>query len=151
MIDDTILSQMASSLIAGKYNLFLGSGVSLDSSNSGGKLPSASKLRDELCSLKGVHKTSSLQRVFSTLTYHERQTHVIDRFKSCTPGATLIKLREFNWKRVFTLNIDDALESAYALPKARQEAVPIHFNQDYVEERETHSACALLFSGRHSI
>jgi SIR2-like domain len=136
MINEAILNQMAGSLIAGKYNLFLGSGVSLNSSNIQGALPGVGQLKNDLCKLKNVRESSSLQRVYSTLTPMERQTHVIDRFKSSQAGPTLMKLRDFNWRRVFSLNIDNALELAYAQPNSRQDVVPIHFNDDYSEERD---------------
>jgi hypothetical protein len=50
-----------SSLKWGEYNLLLGSGVSIDSSNKKGSLPTGSMFKDELAVLKGANK--SQQRV----------------------------------------------------------------------------------------
>ncbi|MBD9506775.1 SIR2 family protein [Ensifer sp. ENS10] len=124
-----------SSLKAGQYNLLLGAGVSLDSENSIGKLPSGTTLRDELCDLKGVSKNKSLQKVFALLSESEVDQYITKRFSGCTAGATLSTLSTFVWRRAFTWNIDDALEAAYRLKGAKQKLVTAHFRDDYNDER----------------
>ena len=110
--DNHTFDMLAASLKAGQYNLLLGSGISRDSRNRKGFLPSGETLRQELCQLKGAHKSSSLQRVYATLTSTEIQEHIVDRFIDCTPGNSVVKLAKFLWRRIFTFNVDDALENA---------------------------------------
>lgn len=124
-----------SSLKAGQYNLLLGAGVSLDSYNVAGKLPSGGMLRDDLCNLKKVSKNKSLQKVFSLLSDEEIKDFITNRFSGCTPGETLKALSSFIWRRAFTWNIDDATEAAYKLKGAKQNLQPIHFRDDYNDER----------------
>ena len=126
--------QIKSALLAGEYNLLIGAGVSLDSKDrNGDDLPSGRAFNKELCLLKGVNEGASLQRVFSTLTPEEIKRHVTDRFSECQPGPSVQKLKAYLWRRVFTLNVDDALEAAYASDDALQQLSPINFTDDFVE------------------
>lgn len=135
--DDATVEAIASSLRAGQYNLLLGAGVSLDSSNTKGDLPSGETFRQDLCKLKGANSRSSLQRVYSSLSKAEIDEHVIERFSACKAGQTVQKIKDFVWKRIFTFNIDDALEAAYA-SGGLQNAMPHHFDDTFVEME---SAC----------
>lgn len=122
-----------SALKAGQYNLLLGSGSSMDASNSFGRLPSGDGLKKELCTAKNVSENYSLQRVFSLLQPDEIDRLVTKRFLDCTPGKTAHLILSFIWKRIFTWNIDDVLEHEYATGNARQELRPLHFSDEYVE------------------
>jgi hypothetical protein len=125
-----------SSLRAGQYNLLLGAGVSLDSQNSIGFIPSGSKLRAELCKLKGVSETKTLQKVFELLDEAEIDEIITKRFSGCRSGKTLKKMSKFIWKRIFTWNIDDATEDAYREKSAKQNLIPVHFSDPYNDERD---------------
>ena len=131
--DNHTFDMLAASLKAGQYNLLLGSGISRDSRNRKGFLPSGETLRQELCQLKGAHKSSSLQRVYATLTSTEIQEHIVDRFIDCTPGNSVVKLGKFLWHRIFTFNVDDALQNAYLENSNLQTSVTIHFRDAYSE------------------
>src|SRR5580693_501323 len=122
-------------LRSGQYNLLLGAGSSMDSTNSHGKLPSGEAFRDELCDLKKVQRTYTLQRVFSLLTPAEIKEHVTDRLSGCRPGDTAKLISSIIWKRIFTWNADDVLENAYAGAGARQQLRSIHFADDFVEHQ----------------
>ena len=92
MLDNNTLNSLAFSLRSGRYSLLLGAGTSIDSKNQKGDyLPSGGDFRADLCKLKGAKESSSLQRVYSTLTKPEIAKHVVERFQKCTPGPTNLK------------------------------------------------------------
>jgi hypothetical protein len=128
------MARLARSIRRGRYNLLVGAGVSLDSSDHlGQKLPSATKLTQGLCALKDARAGTSLQRVFSTLTDQEIEDHLVNVFADCRAGETVLGIPSFLWRRVFTLNVDDALEAAYRSPGARQNAVTFNFSDEFTD------------------
>ena len=118
-------------LTAGHYTLLLGSGISTDSTNAKGHLPTANQLRLALSKLKGASDTAPLQQVFPLLTPAEIREHVTEHFINCTPGPSLTKFPAFIWRRAFTFNIDDALESAYSDASSLQSITSYHFEDPY--------------------
>lgn len=124
----------------GKYNLLLGAGVSLDSI-SGDKertCPGAGALRDELQdALPKVRAGSSLNRLYKTMTEDQITDLITRRFLNCMPGETVKAIASFRWRRIFTLNIDDALERAYELSLVpTQKVKSINYNDPYAEVRD---------------
>jgi hypothetical protein len=95
--------------------------VSLDSGNALGPLQSAETLRQSLCMLKNTKPNTALQRVFELLDPEEVTRHVIDAYRDCIPGATVKAATKFLWRRIFSFNIDDALEAAYRTKGQLQE------------------------------
>lgn len=119
------LDVMRDTLFAGRYSLFLGAGASFGSRTSAGAdVPLSEALRSKLVELKGLKSTSSLARAYAQLSQSEIDTHITDVFSNCSPGAALKRLPNFSWKQVFTLNVDDALEVAYAGNSERQSLEP---------------------------
>jgi hypothetical protein len=134
-ISDQQREAFLSTLKAGQYNLLLGAGSSMDSSNGHGFIPSGDAFKNELSKLKDVESKYTLQRIFGLLTPDEIDEHVTARFSGCKPGETAKLIASFLWKRIFTWNIDDALESAYSENKARQKLIPVHYNDEYIESQ----------------
>lgn len=100
-ISGKIFEEMKSSLLMGRYNLLLGAGVSLDSKNgSGDRLVSGGELLGILCKHKGARASSSIQRVFDTLSDDEKIDLVLHRFESCAPGPTVSAISKFYWRRI---------------------------------------------------
>lgn len=126
------INAFLSTLKSGQYNLLLGAGSSMDTTNAYGELPSGEAIKNELCDLKKVARSNTLQRAFSLLTPEEVEKNVTARFSNCVPGQTLKDLRKFIWKRIFTWNIDDAIQNEYKV-KSKQTVVSKHFNDEYVE------------------
>ena len=144
MIPDELLNAFTSTLLTGGYNLLVGSGVSLDSKNGLGEtLRTAETLRRDLCKLKGVRDTTTLPRVYSLLSEQERRTELVDRFANCKPGPSLSSLPHFLWRRLFTFNIDDALEASYRdAMDAKQSLIPLNFDAPFEptpDRRELHA------------
>lgn len=140
-----------SALKAGQYNLLLGAGSSMDSSNASGNMPTGDALKDELCKLKNVSSKYTLQRVFALLTPDEIQTHITDRFSGTKPGETAKLISHFLWKRVFTWNVDDVLENAYAERLAYQTLLPIHYSDEYVEAQNRAELLLIHLHGAVSV
>jgi hypothetical protein len=129
------VAALTASIRAGEYNLFLGAGVSLDASNEFGPLPSGATFKDDLCKATGSRPTSSLQRALSNLTNIQIKQYITDRFAKCTPGDTSIRIPQFVWRRIFTLNLDDVLEASYRRPGNLQNCKSFHFLDTFEELR----------------
>ncbi|NWG52885.1 MAG: SIR2 family protein [Hydrogenophilaceae bacterium] len=123
MIETEVAHRMEPGIRGGQYNLLLGSGISLDShvlrNGKAVPIPSAKQLRDELCQEKKVHAGSSLQRVYQLLSSDEVRSLITPRFRNSVPGPTASLIASFNWRRIFTLNVDDALEAALRKDKRK--------------------------------
>lgn len=119
-------------VLAGNYTLLLGAGASHDSSNQFGNLPLAGDLLKELLDATEVSSGPSLQKVFATLNPGEVERLVTKRLSGSTPGPTVNGIARYNWRRIFTFNIDDALEQALK-KSGRQEILPIHFSDPFVD------------------
>lgn len=114
MLTESQLEEVKASLFAGKYNLLLGSGISLDSFDRHSKpVMGVSKLTEDLCIAKRAKPGTTLARVSLLLSKEEIKTQLTERYLGCKPGETVHRLTNFIWKTAFTFNIDDALEAAY--------------------------------------
>jgi GTPase SAR1 family protein len=135
----------------------IGAGVSFDSKSSNGNfLPSIKVLRDELdAALPKVRDGSSLNRLYRSAKVDGRVDELItSRFLKCSPGETVKKLTEFRWRRIFTLNVDDALEAAYAT-HSKIEQIPdvINYCDPFKETRSSEEVPIIHlhgYSGRSS-
>src|SRR5450631_3205514 len=108
MIPENLARSFRDTLLAGGYNLLVGSGISLDSRNGRGELlRSAEQLRVDLCGLTGARANTSLTRAYALLTKPQIQAEIVDKFVSCKPGPSLHSLPQFLWRRIFTFNVDD--------------------------------------------
>jgi len=133
MLEPSIAQRVRDTLFSQKYNLLLGAGVSLDSTDHRNRpLVGAEDLRRELCKLTGSRDSSPLWRVAGLLTPDQIQMHITAPFQGCKAGPTLRALTGFAWKSAFTLNIDDALENAYETEVNRlQTLVPVNYTREY--------------------
>lgn len=134
MLTDDQTERLIRDIRTGRYSLLLGAGASFGGKNKQGiALPLGGSYAAELADLKKVPTTTPLQRVFALLNDAERQTLVIDRFTGCTPSAALEAIPTFIWKRIFSLNIDDALQAAYANPRRLQDFVTRNYRDAFEE------------------
>lgn len=133
MLASDKLDSFRASLFAGHYNLLVGSGVSLDSTDSKREpLVSASSLTKQLCALKGVSLTTPLSRVALLLKPEEIEQYLTRPYSSCRAGETVKRITGFVWRSIYTFNIDDALESAYETStRRRQRADAINYDANY--------------------
>ncbi len=57
---------------------------------------------------------------------------LVESFSQCKPGPTIRRLPRYLWRRLFTFNIDDALETLYATTSNRkQNLAPLNFNAPF--------------------
>lgn len=133
MLDENIARRVKDALFAQKYNLLLGSGVSLDSQDKNGRpLLGAEDLRKNLCSLTNAKESSPLWRVSGLLDKSQIAKHITAEYFGCKAGPTVKAITQFSWRTAYTLNIDDALEDAYEGCATRlQKIIPINYNKDY--------------------
>ena len=139
---------LAASVRAGDYNLLLGAGVSLDSTNGEGVgLLSGNALRRRLCEVTQLSETNSLQRAASALTPSQIDVELTQRFSRCKSGPSAQPIPRFLWKRIFTLNIDDVLDQAYTRPGNIQRPEPHHFRDVYSETRSLDAVPVIYLHG----
>lgn len=106
-------------LNSGIMYLLTGAGVSLDSyeTNTDGtsrNLQSGSQLRRQLQSVVDLSDNATLQQCYSLLGSSEIEKFLTLPFICSTVGPTINCLARINWRRIYTLNIDNAHETAIA-------------------------------------
>lgn len=106
------ISEVVEALRARQYYLLCGSGISLDSEGACGRMASASALRDTLCDLKSISRAKSLQQAYGLLDEEEKNKHLTIPYKCINPGETVSAITRYPFRRIFTFNIDDCLESS---------------------------------------
>lgn len=136
------LDQLAEGVARGRYHLLLGAGASVGGRGGDDRpLPSGDRLRDELIvdfALPAEPTELNLSQAYAAA--RRRKTpdglmlgpYLRRRFCNCSPPDWLLRIPSFSWKRIWTLNIDDALEVVYrsANPR-RQQLMPVDWNEDY--------------------
>ena len=140
MISDDQWRLVGEAIGAGRYNLLLGAGVSLDSPSGlpGRDCPSAGQLVAELGDvLPNMRRGASLQRLKRAMTPEQVGEHITKRFAGCGAGPTVRAIAGFRWKRIFTLNVDDALERAYDEQRPPvQEIVSYNYDDLFEDARD---------------
>ncbi|MBO3705290.1 MAG: SIR2 family protein [Candidatus Accumulibacter sp.] len=133
MIEADTASRVRDALFGQRYNLLLGAGVSLDSTDRhGNPLLGAEDLRKSLCASTSSRESSPLWRVAGHLTPAQVESHLTQPYQGCKAGPTLKQLPQFAWRIAFTLNIDDALEGAYQCSPGRlQSLIPVNYTREF--------------------
>ncbi len=119
MTDPEIVADVARGMAEGQYFLLLGAGSSIGATGGNGiPLPTAVQLRDVLIDKFGIEtdeENFSLAEVYRYLQLTKRQeaqAFLYDWFTNCTPSWQGV-LAEFNFRRIWTLNVDDVVENAF--------------------------------------
>ena len=119
MLDPEVIDAVARGVAQGEYSLLLGAGSSVGATGGNGfVLPTGAGLRDALVRDFALH-TDGEQLPLSTVygTLKRTQGTAVDAylrawFTKCRPTWQHL-FAEFSWKRIWTLNVDDVMESAY--------------------------------------
>ena len=120
MTETEIIQQIAQGLAYGEYSLLLGAGASLGAvGGNGSELPTGAGLRDALVEEFNIDtggETLPLPQLYDYLQQIGlvREVNAFMRawFVDCRPSWQHL-FAEFNWKRIWTLNIDDVIEKAF--------------------------------------
>ncbi len=119
MTNEDTIKRVAQGLAHTEYSLLLGAGASIGAVGGNKRaLPTGIGLRDALVSDFQVPTDGeelSLSQIFAFLqqnTHQPVEQYLEDWFSNCEPSWQNL-LAEFNWKRIWSLNIDDVLEQAY--------------------------------------
>ena len=117
--DDDLLKTIAEGVHRREYSLLLGAGASIGSIGGDNQpLPSGPQLRDTLVRdfrINNEDHQIDLSRAYAAAkrkNAHLLEQFIRQRFTRCTPDWHHI-LTEFDWHRIWTLNIDDTVEQAY--------------------------------------
>ena len=54
------------------------------------------------------------------LNSNQREEQLVERYSGCRPGSSLSHLPRYIWRRLFTFNIDDVLESLYRAERIQE-------------------------------
>jgi len=114
------ISRILQGLAEGQYHLLCGAGVSIGArGGDGGELQAAAKVAKEILSrtdtLVDPAEESNLAIVYEEAKVQDRaklNEYLRGRFTQCLP-TWQAKLFDVNWRRIWTLNIDDVLERAF--------------------------------------
>lgn len=116
-------------LLNGNVVLFLGAGFSYGSENEQGVLPKGKELQQEIFDkfVKGKVATEEekelqeynlqdlCQCVYDYLNKQEElKDYILSRFKRAKPKEYHLLLTTYDWKRIYTVNVDDLVENIFA-------------------------------------
>ena len=114
-----IMDRVAHGVARGEYSLLLGAGASMGALGGNGRpLPSGLGLRDSLVKEFAIQtggETITLSRAYAAAERNDLarlDQYLREWFTGCTPSWQGI-LTDFQWHRIWTLNIDDVLENVF--------------------------------------
>jgi SIR2-like protein len=132
-----------SALRDGHYNLLLGAGASAGARSADGRdLPLGEKFGEELVSRfsLNVKAGTPLQNIWEAASLKAgsekalRAAALQPRFSGCTPAPYHGLFSTFAWKRIFSFNVDDVLNTAYSSVGGRIQALAeVHFEDPYLD------------------
>ncbi len=100
-------------LTSQRVNLFVGSGISGDSSSQLGPMLLSGDLRKRLVEVNELPSETSLQLAYAALSSDQIADEITARYTCGHVGPTVARLARHPWKRVYTLNVDNAFERAF--------------------------------------
>ena len=119
-MDDCMIARVAEGVARKEYSLLLGAGASIGSQGGNGTpLPSGPQLRDKLIAdfkIPTAGESITLSRAYAAARRNSPKrldNFIRDWFTGCTPDWQYA-LSNLNWHRIWTLNIDDIIETVFA-------------------------------------
>ena len=119
-MDKNTFAKVAEGVARHEYSLLLGAGASIGSLGGNGKpLPSGPQLKDRLIEdfdIATDGQDITLSRAYEAAERRDTQglrKYIESWFTGCVPSWQHV-LTEFDWHRIWTLNVDDIIERVYA-------------------------------------
>ena len=112
-LDDSLKRLLKDYLTSQRVNLFVGSGISGDSSGRQGPMLLANDLCERLVKVNNLPHRTTLQQAYSMLNEEQVANEITARYTCSHVGHTVRRLAHHPWKRVYTLNVDNAFEAAF--------------------------------------
>lgn len=111
-------NQILNAFSRGRLIILLGAGASFGSrSKSGQTLPMGSELAEEIAAEANLnYENEGLGEVYAAARHElgsRLDTFLEKRLKHCIASQTLCDMARYPWARIYTLNIDDAIEDAF--------------------------------------
>jgi len=131
--------QIKRAIQRGELAVFLGAGASTGSRDSAGRaLLLGDGLARELASASGFpYAEEPLRHVYAAAhaKLGDKLLKILeDRYRHCTPSSEYLALAKYTWPRIYTLNIDDALERALA--RASSQNIAVRSLEDRVVDQD---------------
>ena len=140
MIGSEILDRVAEGLALKEYSLLLGAGASAGAVGGNGRpLPTGVGLKDALVEDFAIGSEGEDPRLYEVYGDLQRERpdeiarYLHSWFSNCQPTWQHL-ITEFSWKRIWTLNIDDVVESAFA--NADRMTQPLTWHQRFVDSND---------------
>lgn len=137
MADSEILGRVAKGLALKEYSLLLGAGASAGAVGGNGRLlPTGAGLKDALVEDFEIGNEGEDLRLYEVYGDLQRErpeeiaSYLHSWFANCRPSWQQL-IAEFDWKRIWTLNIDDVVESAFE--KAGRMSQSLTWDQRFVD------------------
>ncbi len=152
MTHSEIIHKLATGIAHSEYSLLLGAGASLGAVGGNGRpLPTAIQLRNALVDHFGIEtggESTTLVQVYDYCSRHfnRRLTKYLSQwFRGCQPSWQNL-IAEFNWRRIWTFNIDDVLENAFS--KEGRPTRSLNWNQRFVERDNSNAQQIIHLHGQ---
>lgn len=154
-LSDDNWTAMLRGLVAGQYHLLLGAGASMTSANRAGEhLPSGAQMIQRLVDefeLPTDPTTVSLPRAYEAAQGRATKAgstllqYLEDAFTGCAPADWYEVVCTTRWRAIWTLNIDDVVENAYAATGGReQQAVSLSWTDGFVRQDNARNEVQIL-------
>lgn len=137
--EEKMLPEIKQAYLDGRLMLLLGAGASAKSTDKTGvSLPIGNGLAREIADSVGLeYGEETLSQVYSAVSHSDGarlQQLFRGRLVHTMPGSDIVGLASFRWQRIYTLNVDDVLETAYR--KGSQQRVRVFGRNDPLEDAD---------------
>jgi SIR2-like domain len=138
------LEHLKKAVLSNSANLFLGAGFSTDATNAlGQNIPAGAefaKILWQFMGYPGDYDGSPLQQIFDAALAKKKGSEIQALLNQCFRCASIPDWyalpTQFFWRRIFTTNVDDVIETAFHRFSVRQQLNVINGISDDYQERD---------------
>lgn len=143
MFHEEFKNRIKKKMLSGEVILFLGAGASISSTNKHGeKICLGNELKEKIIAYFKINATENdtLGDIYNIAKKRSLQELIgifTEEFKGTTPSYEYLSLRDYSWKRIYTTNIDDAIENTTRkISSPSQKIIKIH-GADRITNKES--------------